>query len=46
MRDYVNCAECGMIINSDFAKSTSIKGNILFFCSERHLELYMKDEKL
>lgn len=46
MRDYVNCSECGMTISSDFAASTSIRGEIFFFCGERHKEIYMKDREL
>ncbi len=37
MQDYVYCAECGMMIDSDHSvTSKDDEGGMLFFCSERH----------
>lgn len=44
MKDYVNCVVCGMVINSDFAKYINSCGRPIFFCSNKHLEDYTKEE--
>ena len=37
MKDCVYCAECGIMIDSDFAvTSKNNENSTLFFCSEKH----------
>lgn len=43
MQDYVNCPQCGMIIDSDFAKSREIIGIRMFFCCENHANIFSRE---